>query len=274
MDNTRYTHGLKNLRLLIQQASSRYENEFVWQDIKLTDEFKAAYERYLQRNNYEIEFFESTAVITTSQTRYIFVPNQWFVIASYPVEIYVELQYYKERFKEIADYLGKQLTPYTKQLRDNPSAVDKSVFYQAADAVLKKHICPEKMEDAKAKLWRFVSDYSWWSGQKTIDRTDFCISVVLNMLNLVNVSQGYVADIVFAYGNDFHLRSLVHDLDVFTMDMTCNIVRDKDDAGQRSDLNIRAETSGAEDREPLPEKTKGPTRIKIKASSSKEIKMK
>ena len=43
MKNERYSSGLKNLHLLIQQVSTRYANEFVWQDVKLTDEFKDAY---------------------------------------------------------------------------------------------------------------------------------------------------------------------------------------------------------------------------------------
>ena len=91
MKNERYSSGLKNLHLLIQQASTRYANEFVWQDVKLTDEFKNAYAEVLQSNAYDIEFFDCSAVITTSQGRYIFVPNQWFVIASYPLDVYMEL---------------------------------------------------------------------------------------------------------------------------------------------------------------------------------------
>lgn len=82
MKNERYNSGLKNLHLLIQQASTKYANEFVWQDVKLTEEFKNAYTEVLKSNGYDIEFFDCSAVITTSQGRYIFVPNQWFVIAS------------------------------------------------------------------------------------------------------------------------------------------------------------------------------------------------
>ena len=47
-----------------------------------------------------------------------------------------------------------------------------------------------------SRLWRFATDYSWWSGQKTIDRGDFYLSVVLSMLNLVNASQGYVGKLL------------------------------------------------------------------------------
>ncbi len=128
MDNERYNSGLKNLHRLIQQASAKYANEFVWQDVRLTKEFKDAYTKVLQSNGYDIEFFECSAVITTSQGRYIFVPNQWFVIASYPLEVFMELMYYKEQVKGIADFIGKQFTPYAKQLRDQPTSVDKDLF--------------------------------------------------------------------------------------------------------------------------------------------------
>jgi two-component system sporulation sensor kinase B len=52
-----------------------------------------------------------------------------------------------------------------------------------------------------------------------VDRGDFYISVVLNMFNLVNVSQGYVGDIVNAYGSDANLMRLTKNLDTFTVNM-------------------------------------------------------
>jgi len=86
--------------------------------------------------------------------------------------------------------------------------------------LIKKKFGEAIINDAIEKLWRFVTDYSWWSGQKTIDRHDFHMSVILNMLNLVNVSQGYVADIVSAYANDKELRYLVRSTDGFTVNLS------------------------------------------------------
>lgn len=212
---------LRSLGALIKTASTRYSNEFVWQDITLTDEFQRCYTSYLERSRYEIEFFTSTSVITTLQSRYIFVPNQWFVIASYVVDIYEELYRYKELFAAISDWRGKKLDEYTKQLRDATTAEEKKLFSNAAEPVLiKKKFDETVIPDTIEKLWRFVTDYSWWSGQKTIDRHDFHMSVILNMLNLVNASQGYVADIVSAYANDKELRYLVRSTDGFTVNLT------------------------------------------------------
>lgn len=77
----------------------------------------------------------------------------------------------------------------------------------------------EKINQAANRLWRFTTDYSWWSGQKTIDRTDFHYSVVLNMLNLVNASQSYVADIVDAYSKNNDLKRITSSLEGFTTNM-------------------------------------------------------
>ena len=43
-------HILKNLHSLIRNSALTYMNEFVWQDIQLTEEFKRTYEEYLQSN--------------------------------------------------------------------------------------------------------------------------------------------------------------------------------------------------------------------------------
>ena len=212
---------LKDLYELIRQSTIHYNQEFVWQDVELTNEFKDAYEEYLDKNNWRIEYYNATSVITTPTTKNIFVPNQWFVMASYAVGVYRELARYKMFFEKVSDDRKQKRDAYAKQLRDNASTVDKSVFIGTGKNILlleesfQEHIA----EKAAGRLWRFATDYSWWSGQKTIDRGDFYLSVVLNMLNLVNVSQGYVGDIVNAYGSDNNLMSITKSLGSFTTNM-------------------------------------------------------
>ena len=131
------------------------------------------------------------------------------------------------------------------------------------------------VEEASTRLWRFVNDYAWWSGQKTIDRGDFFVSVILNMLNLVNTSQGYVADIVNAYANDYELRKLVQSIDGFTVNMS----EEKNEEGRGyilPDEEIRNEkpsekTTSESGAIPKPERV----RIKIEGSSTlKEVRFK
>ena len=211
---------LKDLGTLIRESTIHYNQDFIWQDVGLTNEFKEAYEEYLSRNRWEIEYFDSTAVITTPTMKNIFVPNQWFVIASYAVGVYSELHRYKKYFEKVSSMCKQKTDVFAKKLRDDTINVDKTDFIENAKKLL---LCEcqkkENVEKSVKRLWRFVTDYSWWSGQKTIDRGDFYVSVILNMLNLVNASQGYVGDIVNAYGSDAHLKELTKSLDTFTTNM-------------------------------------------------------
>ena len=269
-------HILKNLHSLIRNSALTYMNEFVWQDIELTEEFKRVYEEYLQSNRYDVEFLGSTAVITSPSAKYIFVPNQWFVMASYTVEVYEELCRYKDYFKKVAERLHKRPDTYAKLLRDSASASDRNEFMNCARGVFATFCSDDSMvEESVTRLWRFVNDYAWWSGQKTIDRGDFYVSVILNMLNLVNASQGYVADIVNAYANNYELRKIVKSIDAFTVNggdvpLTAKkdyILPDEEIRGQNDLNNGKSE----EDVIPKPERVK----IKINGSSSlKEIKYK
>lgn len=261
MENTEL---LKDLGALIRQSTIHYNQDFVWQDVELTTEFKEAYEEYLDKNNYRIEFFDATSVITTPTSKNIFVPNQWFVIASYAVGVYSELHKYKRYFECITLKRKERMDAYARKLRDNASTVDKVAFIDAGrQVILIEQSDKEIAERAAKRLWRFATDYSWWSGQKTVDRGDFYLSVVLNMLNLVNASQGYVGDIVNAYGSDSHLMLLTKDLGVFTKNME----------GDTYDIPIHSETTEKEinDSKEAVAATTGPHRIKISANSIRKL---
>ena len=259
------TELLKDLGALIRQSTIHYNQDFVWQDVELTDEFKDAYAEYLAKNKSRIEYFNSTSIITTPTAKYIFVPNQWFVIASYAVGVYSELHKYKGYFEKVAFAQREKPDSYAKRLRDETSSVDKNAFLEAGkqEILIVRH--EEQVADKAVKrLWRFTTDYSWWSGQKTVDRGDFYVSVVLNMLNLVNASQGYVGDIVNAYGSDKHLFELTRDLSVFTKNME----------GDTYDILIRPELTDRdvyESIEAVAESTMVPHRIKISANSIQKL---
>jgi hypothetical protein len=62
-------------------------------------------------------------------------------------------------------------------------------------------------------LWKFASDYSWWAGNKTIDRHDFYISSLLNQANVVNANAEFLAIIALAYSSVLKLRILIDDVD-------------------------------------------------------------
>ena len=256
---------LKDLGALIRQSTFHYNQEFVWQDVELTNEFKDAYKGYLDNRDWDIQFFDSTAVITSPSSKYIFVPNQWFVIASYAVGVFTELNRYKALFTRVADARHERIDSYARILRDETNTVDMVAFLEAGKKIFLSDFNEEKSADrASKRLWRFATDYSWWSGQKTIDRNDFYLSVVLNMLNLVNASQGYVGEIVNAYGSDDNLMEITKKLSRITKNMD----------GDTYDIVIKPETTAKEidaSVESVVESAKLPPRIKISAKSIQKL---
>lgn len=256
---------LRDLGAVIRQSTIHYNNEFIWQDVELTKDFMDAYKEYLDSRDWKIEYFDSTSVITSPSSKYIFVPNQWFVIAAYAVGVFAELNKYKSLFTRVADARQEKTDSYARMLRDDTHNVDMTAFLETGKAVIIEDCGEEKnAERASKRLWRFATDYSWWSGQKTIDRGDFYVSVVLNMLNLVNASQGYVGDIVNAYGSDSHLMELTKKLSRITKNMD----------GDTYDIIIKSETTAKavnDSIDAVVESSKLPHRIKISPESIKKL---
>lgn len=219
------TSALKDLGALVASSVARYNAEFIWQDVKLTDEFKEIFTFVLSGSNADVSFFGNTAIVTTSKNKQIFVPNQWFVIASYVVDLCRELKTYQSFFFKVADSLHKDYEDFAKELRSSSSSyLHHDEFIEKAYEVLsdESSIPSQDIKLSTMYLWRFCTDYTWWAGQKTIDRGDFMNSTILSILNLVAASQGFVADIVLYYlGND-QLEELVRNPEDFTEDVVFN----------------------------------------------------
>ena len=109
----------------------------------------------------------------------IYLPNQWFYIASYFTDFYNELQRYK---KEALKVVSKE------RLKD----LNGSSLTEQEESRLQRLSLTNQ---SKSYLRRFMTDYSWWYGAKTIDRGDFYVSPILNSARLVNASQSFVADL-------------------------------------------------------------------------------
>ena len=170
---------LRNLKQMASHASGRF-NQYEGVDFVLPQIFK---EQVKEINSNTITYYKYSAIIETKGNQHgvlnIFMPNQWFYIASYFTDLFNELQKYKkyalkvttkERLKELN---GKEL-----------SETELNSFRQL-----------DIDEASKRCLERFITDYSWWGGAKTIDRGDFYVSPILSNANLVNASQSFVADL-------------------------------------------------------------------------------
>ena len=170
---------LRNLKQIYSLAAGRF-NQYEGKDFVLPQMFK---EQVKEINSNTITYNKYSAVIETRGNQNgvlnIFLPNQWFYIASYFTDFYNELQRYK---KEALKVVTKE------RLKDlNGQKLSDEEMTRLSKLSLD--------ETSKSYLIRFMTDYSWWSGAKTIDRGDFYVSPILNSARLVNASQSYVADL-------------------------------------------------------------------------------
>jgi MoxR-like ATPase len=170
---------LKNLNEMYSKAAdslNRYEGkDFILPQL-LKNEVK-------EINSNSITYNDYSAIIQTKGSQNgvlsIYLPNQWFYIASFFTDFYNELQKYKRYALKVFSKDRLKSLNGLSLTSDEESEIQKLSLE----------------EESKKNLKRFVTDYTWWSGAKTIDRGDFYVSPILNSARLVNASQTFVADL-------------------------------------------------------------------------------
>ena len=179
---------LRDLKELASELIDRYQTLYIGKEIELPIEFRNQVKEIYGNN---IAYQKYSAVISTRGVQRgvlnIYMPNQWFYIASFFTEYYKELQKYK--LKTMAVFSQERI----KQLKGNSftEADERRLNASGYDSY------------TNSLIKRFVTDYDWWGGGKTIDRGDFYVSPILNYAKLVNASQSYVADLcAFLSEND------------------------------------------------------------------------
>ena len=205
---------LQDLGKLVEKTKNAVKNNFNYEDVGLSEGFKKAFADNIASGGNTIEYLENTAIITTSAGLKIYLPNQWFVLATYPVELIKEIIKYRSYTERIIDCnanafvgsSGKVLEK--KEIYKNLKSTEESDLSEQFKQLTKTLLLEEGQEEDIVEkncelLYRFVSDDKWWLGGKGIERTnDFYVSPILSVLNLVNASQSYVATITYAYVND------------------------------------------------------------------------
>lgn len=170
---------LRNLQQIYSLAAGKF-NQYDGHDFVLPSVFK---ELVKDINGYSIIYNEYSAIIQTKNSQRgflnIFLPNQWFYIASYFIDFYNELVLYKEYALKVA----------TKERL-------KGLNGQTLTDDEQKSLSSLDLDDtSKSNLQRFITDYDWWHGAKSIDRGDFYVSPILSCACLVNASQSYVVNL-------------------------------------------------------------------------------
>jgi len=200
--------NLKDLHELGKQLRGEFEKVFVPEDVELPISFK---ESVKEIGDYKYDYKKYLVHIYSEQLNG-YIPNQWFIIASFFVDYYIEVQKYKERIVELlkeaglnkADDRKEILAKYTKLLGE----ISKKKSYEDAKNDAKNLVREEISKilskiniegEEKEKLIKFVSDYEWWYGGKTIDRGDFYVSPILSLAKVVNASHSYIAEICKSY---------------------------------------------------------------------------
>lgn len=198
---------LRDLNDLAIITKENYRSTFINEDFKLNREFKERLSEVLAAKNITIQYFDYSAEIHTSTDMKIFCPNQWFYLATFAVEFVSELIEYKRVVEQIAEsnvngMSRKKFMDNVKQLKEYSNIDDVAPYIK--DAIY--NYFDEDQESAEY-LCRFITDYNWWYGSKTVDRGDYYVSPTLNLLELVNVSQAYVAEIVYYLASNSNLMN-------------------------------------------------------------------
>lgn len=194
---------LRNLQQIYSLAAGKF-NQYDGNDFVLPLTFK---EQVTEINGNSVTYNNYSAIIQTKGYQRgflnIYLPNQWFYMASYFTDFYNELIRYKK-------YALKVTTKERLKVLDKGSlSVEEENSLQSLD-----------MNDtSKNNLRLFITNYNWWHGAKTIDRGDFYVSPILACACLVNASQSYVVDLcVFLADKQDLVRIIIEGVDKIAID--------------------------------------------------------
>ena len=170
---------LRDLSQIFNTAAERF-SQYKGKDFVLPQVFK---DQVKEINSNTITYNKYSAIIETRGTQNgvlnIYLPNQWFYIASYFTDFYNELMRYKKEALKVA---SKERLKILNGLELNEAELNLLNTLSLNDT-------------SKDYLKKFITEYTWWNGAKTIDRGDFYVSPILSSAKLVNASQSFVADL-------------------------------------------------------------------------------
>lgn len=234
---------LYDLGKLVDETRNELK-EFDYKDFSLSNTFKKALREVITSTGSNIDYKETTAIITNSAGQKIYAPNQWFLLASKAVPLVKEIMHYRSYTEKYIDKyfedikkilpkdikekkdvyqkarLGEENEPVTSMFLANMQ----KMFY---NGFVEDHYSAEDAGINSQYLIRFIEDSKWWLGGKGIERTnDYYVSPALGVLNLVNASQSYVATLAFLYSTNEQL-----------FNATKNIVSQNDEEGMLSTVD-------------------------------------
>lgn len=214
---------LQNLNQLFNELQNRIA-QVSDSECEFTEEFKT----YLRNSfhDYSIEFNTYTTVFTDDENRKQYCPNQLVRLLPYGRIYYEAIMEYKEAFDEITRNLfqnKKEKTRVIIGLKDNTITDIPENFKEAIDTNF-----ADQVENQYFQL--FLTNYNWWKGNKTIERSDFYNSPILNLYNVIHVDNGFLVKLTKGLSNllnDFEIENFEDNF--INIDEELNI--DTDDEG-------------------------------------------
>lgn len=204
---------LSNLNEIAVSTRDRYRDEFKPIEVLLSERFKEKFGNVLRKKGLTIDFTPYTATVTTTGNLKMYIPNQWFVAAAYTTEFIQHFLMYKEMLEKILDEnypTSREKKEIITTLKVNEDQQVIEAFRINVESQLKSQgFSPAEVKETASLIIRFATDYDWWFGNKTIDRGDSYVSPTLSLLEVVNASQGYIAEISYMYATNSALSSVV-----------------------------------------------------------------
>lgn len=239
-------NNLDNLGDIVDQIKNDLE-QYNYDDVMLSRDFKDVFQNSMSSSGYTVmKYKKYTTIIVNSQKQMLYVPNQWFVLGKFAVDLVKEIISYRtiteatlDQYQdEFVDDKGEILEK--KQIYKNLKTTDDDNLKYKFKECIEKYLqdqrqSMEEIEHNVAFIMKFVTDDKWWYGGKGIERTnDFYVSPILGSLNLVNASSSFVATITYAYAKDDKLYSVLNNI-------TTNVeeLKDTDDEYQRAAQTVK-----------------------------------
>jgi hypothetical protein len=193
--------SLKNLNEIANEAQTSFLN-YKKEEIELSDNFKKLFTQIIESDGRQkISFSKHTTIVFTSKELTITFPNQWYYIASYFVDYLITLFEYGNNFDKIFKSIDNPKNTIAEIKKSNQ-------IPQNIQTLINKHF---SLDQDREYFQKFISDYNWWYGSKTIDRNDYFVSPILELANVVNNSQSYIADLAYHLSLNPNLFELLNE---------------------------------------------------------------
>ena len=170
---------LKDLGTLYQQIKAQINN-WTYEEKELPAQFKSQISIIGDKN---IEFHRYSAYASKTKGDSIIIPNQWFYLSKILLPYNIELHKYFDKMTELELFTSERLDVLKNStLTPQEEATINNKITNASDAF---------------RIKRFVTDYNWWHGAKSLGRAqkDYFVSAILSLSGLINDSSSFLATI-------------------------------------------------------------------------------